>query len=103
MTYLEGNRDYLYEAIQQHMPGIRMNVPEATYLAWLDCREAGLGDHPADFFEANARVGLNDGRAFGRGGEGFVRLNFGCPRILLEQGIERMCSALEARKSNEIV
>jgi cysteine-S-conjugate beta-lyase len=43
-----------------------------------------------------ARVALNDGRAFGRGGEGFVRLNFGCPRALLTEGLERMRSALTA-------
>lgn len=102
MVYLEGNRDYLYETIQEQMPGIRMNIPESTYLAWLDCRDAGLGDHPAVFFEANARVGLNDGCVFGRGGEGYVRLNFGCPRTLLEQGLARMRSAVEARRTSVV-
>jgi cystathionine beta-lyase len=68
---------------------------EATYLAWLDCRDAGLGENPFKFFIKEARVALNDGRTFGRGGEGFVRLNFGCPRATLEQALEQMRQAME--------
>lgn len=95
LNYLEANRDYLYDTINSEFNGISMLKPEGTYLAWLDCREAEIGDDPCQFFIEHARVGLNNGRTFGRGGEGFVRLNFGCPRSTLEEGLSRMRSALE--------
>ena len=88
-AYLRTNRDLTYEAIQR-MPGLRTTCPEATYLAWIDCHEAGLKE-PAAFFEA-AGVGLSDGSPFGM--PGFVRLNFGCPRATLETALERMATAL---------
>jgi cystathionine beta-lyase len=78
------------------MPGLSMTVPEATYLAWIDCREMmaarGVAD-PAGFFEA-AGVGLSDGAAFGA--PGFLRLNFGCPRVTLDEALARMAQALGA-------
>ncbi len=95
LRYLEANRDFLYETINHDFYGISMLKPEGTYLAWLDCRGANLGDDPCQFFLEHAQVGLNDGRAFGKGGEGFVRLNFGCPRSTLEDGLFRMRTALE--------
>ncbi len=97
LIYLEANRDYLSDFVRRELKGITMAKPEGTYLAWLDCREAGLGDNPSGFFLKEARVALNDGRTFGRGGEGFVRLNFGCPRALLEEGLRRMKEALQNR------
>lgn len=97
MEYLEANRDFLADFVQRYLPGVRMTVPEATYLAWLDCREAGLGGNATAFFLEHARVALSPGESFGRGGEGFVRLNFGCPRALLSEGLERMRQALERR------
>ena len=96
LIYLEANRDYLYDFVRRELNGITMAKPEGMYLAWLDCREAGL-DNPSDFFLKRARVALNDGATFGRGGKGFVRLNFGCPRRLLEEGLRRMHYALENR------
>ncbi len=97
LVYLEGNRDYLVRFVNEQMPGVKMNSPEGTYLAWLDCREAGLPAKPAEFFLKKARVGLNDGGAFGPGGEGYVRLNFGCPRAMLAEALERMKRALEEK------
>jgi cystathionine beta-lyase len=73
-----------------------MARPEGTYLAWLDCRDAGLPASPHEFFLQRARVAMNEGATFGRGGEGFVRLNFGCPRATLEEALERMRAALQA-------
>lgn len=95
LAYLEATRDYLFDTIQRDFPGIRMTRPEGTYLAWLDCREAGIGSDPCGFFLKEARIGLNDGARFGRGGEGFVRLNFGCPRSVLAEGLARIRAALE--------
>jgi cystathionine beta-lyase len=95
LRVLRGNRDFLYEIVGREMPGIRLRPMEATYLAWLDCRGLGRAD-PAAFFE-KAGVGLSDGKLFGPGGEGFVRLNFGCPRPRLEEALRRMKAALERR------
>jgi cystathionine beta-lyase len=94
MVYLEGNRDFLTQAVNQTLPGIHMHAPEGTYLAWLDCREAGIPRNAGTFFTEQARVGLIDGEAFGRGGEGFLRLNFGCPRTMLEEALDRMRQAV---------
>jgi cystathionine beta-lyase len=71
-----------------------MARPEGTYLAWLDCRGARIKGKPADFFKENACVLVNDGEWFGKGGEGFVRLNFGCPQSILKDGLNKMREAL---------
>lgn len=95
LPYLEGNRDFLWNFVKRELPQIKMAKPEGTYLAWLDCRELKL-DNPFEFFLKQARVALNDGRPFGAGGTGFVRLNFGCPRSILEEALHRMKRALAA-------
>jgi cysteine-S-conjugate beta-lyase len=95
LTYLQGNRDYLRNFLQEKIPSIRMNKVEATYLAWLDCRGTCIMQDPADFFLSRARVAMNDGTEFGKGGTGFVRLNFACSRQRLAQALEKMKSALE--------
>lgn len=97
MIYLEGNRDWLDDFVAKELPGVSMLKPEATYLAWLDCRSLGLAPNPYEFFLKKARVALVDGSIFGKGGEGFVRLNFGCPRSMLVEGLGRMKRALEER------
>jgi len=95
INYLEANRDFLVDYVRRHLPGVAVAPPEATYLAWLDCRDAAIPDgDPFTFFLETARVALNDGTTFGRGGPGFVRLNFGCPRAILTEGLDRMRAAL---------
>ena len=95
LRYLAANRDFVADYVTTRLPGIAMAPPEATYLAWLDCRDAAVaGGDPCAFFLERARVALNDGQQFGTGGQGFVRLNFGCPRPLLAEGLERMREAL---------
>ncbi len=93
IDYLRGNRDEVLAAVES-MPGLRTTTPEATYLAWIDCRELmatrGIAD-PMAFFE-QAGVGLSDGRPFGA--PGFLRLNFGCPRATLREALGRMQRAL---------
>jgi len=96
LAYLEGNRDFMLRYIATHMPGVKCQRPEGTYLAWLDCREVPIPGDPQQFFLERARVALNDGASFGAEGEGFVRLNFGCPRATLVEALERMRAALEA-------
>ncbi|HEX7037459.1 MAG TPA: PatB family C-S lyase [Pseudomonadales bacterium] len=90
LDYLRGNHERLAE-----VAGERMTPVEATYLAWLDVRDLGL-DNPGAWFESHG-LGLSDGAAFG--GPGFVRFNFGCPRGLLERGLERLEAALRAAES----
>ncbi len=96
LDYLEANRDFLFDYVADHLPGVTMARPEGTYLAWLDCRGADLPDSPHRFFLKEARVALSEGATYGRGGEGFARLNFACPRATLEQALKQMRQALEA-------
>jgi cystathionine beta-lyase len=94
LVYLEANRDFLYDFVQRELPSIKMAKPEGTYLAWLDCREAGIEGNPYQFFLDKARVALGDGAIFGPGGEGFVRLNFASPRSMLAEALARLKTAL---------
>ncbi len=98
LVYLEANRDYLHEFLHTQVPEMVSSIPEGTYLTWLDCRTLGL-EQPFQFFLEHARVALNDGAAFGRSGQGFVRLNFGCPRATLVEALNRMRDAIRAHKS----
>jgi cysteine-S-conjugate beta-lyase len=94
LRYLEDNRDYLADFVHRELPSISMGKPEGTYLAWLDCRGVGLDNNPQQFFLEKALVAMNNGATFGRGGEGFVRLNFGCPRSMLVEAMDRIKNAL---------
>jgi cystathionine beta-lyase len=97
-TYLQANRDYLVEAVRSRLPGVTINVPQGTYLAWLDCSALDLAN-PQQFFLEQGKVGLSAGLDFGDQHQQFVRLNFGCPRSLLEEGIARMERALATRNT----
>lgn len=88
ITYLRGNRDIVYDTVSG-IPGLSTTHVEATYLAWIDARELDTND-PVTFFE-DAGVGLFGGKEFGM--KGFVRLNFACPRSLLNKALARMHSA----------
>lgn len=92
LEYLRSNREAVVCAIDE-MPLLTMVPPEATYLAWIDVGSAGLSN-PIWFFE-DAGVGLQDGIEFD--GPGFVRLNFGCPRALLEEALKRMKTGMEMK------
>ncbi len=96
--YLTLNRDYLVSFLRGEMGGIQTTLPQATYLAWLDCNNLAVSGKmsgtPSEFFLREAHVALNNGADFGSGGSGFVRLNFGCPRSILVEAWARMKSAL---------
>ena len=98
LRYLEANRDFVLAYVREHLPGISAGPVEGTYLAWLDCRKVGIPGNPSRFFLKHAGVALSDGTVFGRGGEGFVRLNFGCPRATLEAALDRMKRALDTHR-----
>lgn len=95
LVYLEGNRDFLRDFVRQNMPSIKLTPTEGTYLAWLDCRNAGIDGNPFQFCLDRARVALGDGTIFGTGGEGFVRLNFASPRSMLAEALMRVKVALD--------
>lgn len=92
IAYLRGNRDLVEERLSR-LPGLKVTHVEATYLALIDTRATGIAD-PVRFFE-DAGIGLSDGADFDA--PGFVRLNFGCPRPLLNKALERMEKALTRR------
>lgn len=98
LRYVEGNIDFVIDYCAAHMPGIKPLRPQASFLVWLDCRALGL-DHDAliDLFVNKARLALNDGEIFGRTeGRGFMRLNVGAPRALIEEAMHRLSAALGA-------
>jgi cystathionine beta-lyase len=94
--YLQANRDHLAVRIARDLPGVRLIMPQGTFLAWLDCSATELAD-PQAYFLSEAKVGLNAGADFGPGAQAFVRLNFGCPRALLDEGLSRLQASLERR------
>jgi len=91
---LDHNRNLLAELLSAHLPQIRYRPPQATYLAWLDCRELGLGDDPAETFMSRGKVALNSGLDFGVEGTGHVRLNFATSPEMLTMIVERMAVAV---------
>ena len=91
IQYIEQNILFVEQYVAQHLPQVKVVRPEASFLIWLDCRALGLS-HEAliDLFVNRARLALNDGEMFGHGGEGFMRMNVGCPRTVLQQALERL-------------
>ena len=94
MAYLLENRDLVLDFFARELPAVRVLPPEATYLAWLDCRDLGLPGDPFRFFLEHARVALSRGPDFGTGGEGCARLNFATSRAILTEILERMAAAV---------
>lgn len=95
LTYLRGNRDFVVDFVARELPGVCIEAPiEATYLAWLNVANLKLAD-PAAHFEAHG-VGLSDGAYFGSPKGRHVRLNFGCSKTTLTEGLHRMKRAISA-------
>ncbi|GAA0485303.1 aminotransferase class I/II-fold pyridoxal phosphate-dependent enzyme [Streptomyces stramineus] len=90
---LDDRRRLLAELLARHLPEVRYVPPEATYLAWLDCRRLGLGDDPAAVFLERGRVALTGGMPFGTGGAGHARLNFATSREILTEAVRGMAAA----------
>lgn len=96
LVYLEENRNFLIKFFEERIPKIKPIHSQSTYLVWLDCSELGLeGRELMDFFVNEAKVGVNPGKAFGQNYGNFVRLNIGCPRKTLEEGLKRIETALK--------
>jgi cysteine-S-conjugate beta-lyase len=91
---LDANRSLLSALLAEHVPGVRYLPPEASFLAWLDCRALGLGDNPAKAFLDRGRVALSPGPDFGAAGAGFARLNIGTSPELIAEAVRRMAAAV---------
>jgi len=97
LPYLEGSIEVMERFLAERLPAVKLVRPEGTYLALLDCRGLGIGpDALSDFFLKQARVYFSDGRIFGEEAAGFVRVNFGCPRSVLREALERVEAAVKA-------
>lgn len=99
LTYLAENRGALETMLTERAPLVRYDPGGATYLAWLDCRELGLGDDPAAHFLEHGRVALMSGLLFGEPGRGFARLNFGTTRALLDETVERIARTASVKQA----
>ncbi|WP_030608717.1 MalY/PatB family protein [Streptomyces sclerotialus] len=91
---LDENRRLLADLLAAELPAVRYAPAEATYLAWLDCRDLGLGDDPAAVFLARGRVALSPGTDFGTGGAGHARLNLATSPEVLTEAVRRMAAAV---------
>ena len=91
---LADNRSLLADLLAEHLPAVRWGGGSATYLAWIDCRDLGLGDDPAAVFLGEGKVALNSGLPFGSGGAGHVRLNFATSPGILGDAISRMAGVV---------
>jgi cystathionine beta-lyase len=93
---IDANRFLLADLLAERLPDARYTPPESTYLAWIDCRDLGLGDDPAKVFLELGRVGLSGGIPFGEGGEGHVRFNIATSPAIVTEAVQRMATAVAA-------
>lgn len=95
VKYIEGNVMFTENFCREHIPAVRPLRPQASFLVWLNCRDLHLShDELVDLFVNKAHLALNDGKMFGPGGDGFMRLNVGCPRAELEQALTQLYAAV---------
>jgi cystathionine beta-lyase len=98
LQYIQGNIDFVIDYCRQYIPQIKPLRPQASFLVWLDCRALGLNHQElVDLFVKKAKLALNDGEMFGQGGQGFMRMNVGSPRCVLQEALERLRQSLEPR------
>ncbi|WP_163193038.1 MalY/PatB family protein [Clostridium thermarum] len=101
LDYLKGNLDLLTEFISENIPQMKVIKPEGTYLVWVDCRELGLSAGELNsFFLKEAKVWFNEGKIFGSGGDGFMRINIACPRSIIEEGLWRIYKSYNTLHEN---
>lgn len=97
LEYIDGNFSYIKEYCAANIPQIKPNVPDATYLVWLDCRDLGMSNEDLrEFMIRKAGLGLNEGWSFGRSLSGFMRINAACPRPVLVKAMEQLKAAADA-------
>ncbi len=103
LAYLTANRDFIVDYATEHLPDICVTRPDGTYLAWLDCsalvRQGRIQGTPYDYFLNEAKVAFGNGKIYGEAHTDFVRLNYGCTRRTLKQGLDRVRDSLYRRKN----
>jgi len=96
LLYIRGNMEYVRQYIEESLPELRVTMPEATYLLWIDFRKLGMSvDELSSFMLNKAKIVCNSGSAFGQNGEGFMRMNVGCQRGVVEDAMKRLDSAIQ--------
>jgi cystathionine beta-lyase len=95
VAQIDENRGLLGHLLAEHLPAVGYAPPEASFLAWLDCRELGLGDDPAAAFLDRGKVALSPGPDFGEQGQGYARLNIATSPALLAEAVRRMAAAVD--------
>lgn len=99
LEYLEKNIDFVIHYCKEHIPQVKPNRPEGTYLVWLDCRELGLNNEQLNaFMTGKAKVALDGGDWFGAEGSGCMRMNIACPRDILAEGLRRIEKAVKEHR-----
>lgn len=97
LEYLSGNFEFIKEYCEKNIPKIRPNIPDATYLVWLDCRQLEMNNEELKLFMTEkAKLGLNEGCSFGRSLTGFMRMNAACPRAVLKKALSQLKEAVQA-------
>ena len=97
LAYLNDNFEYVKSFCEEHIPQIKVNVPDATYLMWLDCRGLAMDNETlGKFMIEKAGLGLNEGYTFGRSLNGYMRLNAACPRSVLKQAMKQLKEAVDS-------
>ncbi|MGG0644555.1 MalY/PatB family protein [Sporosarcina gallistercoris] len=95
MNYVEGNLKFITDYFAEYVPAMKVLPLEATYLAWIDCTDLGMTPEELEtFFLSKAHVALNQGKVFGPGGEGFVRMNLACSRSIVEKAAKQIKDAV---------
>lgn len=96
-AYLDRNRRKLATLVADLLPGVRYEMPQGTYIGWLDFRDTPIADSPAAFFKEKAQVYLTEGVTCGADFSGFARFIFATPMPIMKEAIKRMSNALKAR------
>lgn len=95
LKYITDNIIFTMNYIDENIPKVRYTKPSAAYLLWLDFRNLEMTQEELMSFLVNdAKLGLNDGVSFGIEGEGFMRMNLGMPRVVVEEALEQLCEAV---------
>lgn len=96
ISYIQGNVDFVVSYLKENIPQVKAIIPQASFLIWLDFTGLGLNDDEVeDLLVQKAKIGLNPGRSFGKGGEGFHRLNIGHSRLQIKEALERLKVAVD--------
>lgn len=96
-AYLEDNLLYVADALNSEFAQLSWQPPQATYLAWIDLRPLGIDDGALQkVLIEQQKVAIMPGYTYGEEGKGFIRLNCGCPRVKLEDGVKRLIAAIRS-------